>query len=1018
MVVKNLEFFDKDGYNLNLNWNDKKEIWEGNIFLPRVSVGLYENTTIYVAENTSYIVEGSDSDSNIERIVDISYPTGYGNIIFQWDLANTFVDEFFMFNFDTNYELKDTSSLIYTPYDGPLCEPLIINRFDKYVVPLLGSSILIEEDDLLEVHVAFRADEKSAETTYKRTLIMTCERFENGVSNKFEIARITFFAETIEEDERLKIWNENLGYNLKPEDSIIFKQSDIHEHMPNFELLNEKRKELMLEGHNIYPYIGGYKAIINAIKFFGYDNLNIVEFWRNINEYDSEFGKIYRTYVYSLKDRKTISTKRKPISLNTKDFQKLSNISLVYNINHPEKVDGKKYDEYGLPNVIEDFDKDKRDDFILTIEEALVKLFALKKKLNDEFMPGSTKITDIIGEGNYFGINLIGNNPQISYVNYVDSKGYVDFSVFPDKHCYITENEDFAKFISEKIEKNVDANIGELGIKTLEELDELYTDVDNSGDISINEIDSRTLGGVIDDLKNDIACEYYEEYYNIIYGNKFDDAKEYGLREIPESRNVYKDIILNDIDNDQYYKKYYENEIVPDMSIFAKVILKGNFSENIDGTSIIEWKITHPEKEWSVIHTGDVKTYGNVFVQLPYLGNYDVEMTVWDLYNHCSKKQIKDAIIVEPYNIDIRGFYYDTRPLPEKLKYDLIIPKEYEVNNVEKEYRYYLWSAVCDNSDDEKIAIVTRKRNPMEMSLSDIFGECDYTKVDDGSYKGLESIRDIDKEKMISIVNTEDDDTVLKISWMNVDENGSSYGVYLYNFEGELIDVPFDENEAYTPEWNKDVLYNIIKNNVDKMYSLALQEHLNVDDENSLMRNYKPDGRVNSKGPYYKFDVDDILYKIERGYKEYDHLNEEIINLEHGKNYEYVRYINSVVDIKPLTWVLLGFDYTMITGRLIDNEYPKWTLTLVGDELNQNVELQKDKVINIHNGLYFTYLFEDEGVYKIKLELKDINGNKYEIEKSIIIVDKDANYEMYHTLNDEYNKYLEEKRERSLIYLN
>ena len=26
-----------------------------------------------------------------------------------------------MFNFD-DYEIKDTSSLIYTPYDGPLCE--------------------------------------------------------------------------------------------------------------------------------------------------------------------------------------------------------------------------------------------------------------------------------------------------------------------------------------------------------------------------------------------------------------------------------------------------------------------------------------------------------------------------------------------------------------------------------------------------------------------------------------------------------------------------------------------------------------------------------------------------------------------------------------------------------------------------------------------------------------------------------------------------------------------------------
>ena len=41
-------------------------------------------------------------------------------------------------------------------------------------------------------------------------------------------------------------------------------------------------------------------------------------------------------------------------------------------LNHPEKVDG-KYDEYGLPNVMGIFDKDKRDD-LLTIEEALIKL--------------------------------------------------------------------------------------------------------------------------------------------------------------------------------------------------------------------------------------------------------------------------------------------------------------------------------------------------------------------------------------------------------------------------------------------------------------------------------------------------------------------------------------------------------------------------------------------------------------------------------------------------------------------
>ena len=620
-------------------------------------------------------------------------------------------------------------------------------------------------------------------------------------------------------------------------------------------------------------------------------------------------------------------------------------------------------------------------------------------------MPGFTKITDVIGEGNYFGINLIGNNPQISSVNYIESKGYVDFSVFPDKHCYITENEDFARYISEKLEINIDSNITELGEKTIAELESSYEGSSDSDDIS----ETQSLGSIIGNLMkkdNDIVCECYEEYYDITYDNIFNDSKE--LREIPKPRNVYKDVIIDDFLDESYGK----NEIVPDMIVCAKVILKGTFSENIENTSIIEWKITHPEKKWNVVYFGTVEKYKNVFVQLPYLGNYDVEITVWDTYNHCCKQYTKNAIIVEPYNIEIKGFYYDARPLPDELKYDMMIPDEY-INNLEKEYRYYLW---YKTEGDVKKGIVTRKMNPTEMSISDILGEYIINGIDE--YNGLENIRDIDKENWTSIINTETDEhDVLKISWICNDDNNIHYGVDEFRYGGELTDVPFDENEAYNPEWNTEELYNVIKNNVDNMLSWALQEHLYEDCENTSMRNYRPDGSVNFEGPYYKFDVDNILYKSEKGYKEYDHLNSEIVNLIPGENYKYVRYINNAVDIKPLTWVLLGFDYTRITGRMVNKEYPKWTLTMIGNELDLDEDLRKDKVITEHYGLYFTYLFEFEGIYKIKLELLDINGNKYEIEKPIVIVDKDANYKMYHTLKDEYDKYLEAKKERNLIYI-
>ena len=34
MNYLNLQFFDKDGYNLNFNWNERQRYWEGFIYLP------------------------------------------------------------------------------------------------------------------------------------------------------------------------------------------------------------------------------------------------------------------------------------------------------------------------------------------------------------------------------------------------------------------------------------------------------------------------------------------------------------------------------------------------------------------------------------------------------------------------------------------------------------------------------------------------------------------------------------------------------------------------------------------------------------------------------------------------------------------------------------------------------------------------------------------------------------------------------------------------------------------------
>ena len=99
-MYKSLQFFDKDGYNLNFSWNETYNYWEGKIYLPKVSVGLYANTTIYIAY--------------VNAIVNPNKPS---KIECKWDSVNKFVDEFFMFRFDENYKSKETSSLTYTPND-------------------------------------------------------------------------------------------------------------------------------------------------------------------------------------------------------------------------------------------------------------------------------------------------------------------------------------------------------------------------------------------------------------------------------------------------------------------------------------------------------------------------------------------------------------------------------------------------------------------------------------------------------------------------------------------------------------------------------------------------------------------------------------------------------------------------------------------------------------------------------------------------------------------------------------
>ena len=103
---------------------------------------------------------------------------------------------------------------------------------------------------------------------------------------------------------------------------------------------------------------------------------------------------------------------------------------------------------------------------------------------------------------------------------------------------------------------------------------------------------------------------------------------------------------------------------------------------------------------------------------------------------------------------------------------------------------FYLWS--IDEGSVTKKGIVTTKRKPSEMSLSDIIGE--YLIDGEGveEYLGLENLGSAEKEGWVAISNTANDsENVLRLAWGDQDDP-DNVGFDVYKFVDIVTGDPFD----------------------------------------------------------------------------------------------------------------------------------------------------------------------------------------------------------------------------------
>ena len=364
MNINNLLFFDRNGQSYNLT-QDSNGVWSGaDYFLP-ISTSLYDVSNVFIVEKvgSSYLFPTLDSGSKL---------------VATWQTAES-ASNFFLFTV--------------TASDPETESDLFMNRLDslevKYVdfQPLGGGDLNLVYP--LQVNVGFAPTE---EVAYSRVLNIS---YVDSIGNSTLVASISFYGEGEGEDERFRVWLANFGIKFNREDALILKDYDLKEGLPDWQQINQARKQLLVNRDQVYPYVGTYKGMMNLIDLMGYrDILRVKEYWRDKDTKSSYYNKFAMVDVTDLMTLGSID-QVDLVDLNGQikkggKFRKTEFLALVYEFS----VATDTYDEHGLPNV----------ELTTAFEpnEIFYKLNKLATKLKNEILPVNVKIKDIIGEFIYF----------------------------------------------------------------------------------------------------------------------------------------------------------------------------------------------------------------------------------------------------------------------------------------------------------------------------------------------------------------------------------------------------------------------------------------------------------------------------------------------------------------------------------------------------------------------------------------------------------------------------------------
>ena len=917
-IYQNLRFFDSESNDLNLIYDNELNIWKGVSYLPLVSTGLYETLTLHILEE----VVGSLGEKL--HVTPIAESVGVVSFKFKFkDDYNTSEDVFL-------YSAKQDARELYIQIDNSQVGQLLPATTSVST----SNGVKVVTDNLkatpITSQIALNSD---IEGFHIRTLSVT--ELIDGAETR-EIAQIKVYGEVEGEDERLRTLLSNMGMNLDDLDYFIFKDSNIQEQSPDFIILNQKRKELLLQASQIKPFIGTYKALLNAIDFFGYDKITLKEYWLNINEQSENFGKLKAVAVPNQDVVGFLADKNKGGELPNSNQKKTSRFSLVYRLNTPTGLQ----DEWDIPTVKETID--------YSPDEVLIKLYGLKKKLQKDYLPLQAKIVDITGEGDYFSQfnqNVWNNQQSIK----TQTAG-IEFNpvVKPEgRNIFI---EDLRKVDYRLTGFGQDFNTipsaDKLNIS--ESITDFYTEYYNSNLDTFNTVDGIPIGAPITLQIDGIVDQW--------------DAAEFSFMDATDTG----DHLLTW--NNWWHRGVYE----------------------------IEWVLRGP-KNYLRSFRGPIEEYINFPMTLPYVGSYTVEANLYDLYNVKSTKILKDAVEVKNKNVEVYGL---TQLATKKLDWkgykhtwdsagsswgwsrENMLPVRDAIGT------YYLSmdraNYIYDEDEYGIPASTVRRYQDSDPDSSGGFSETagpyQWASLkkhlwNDGPNLTWEMTRigsDINSSFQIFAVSNN--------QWINITQEDSVTGVISRDSYEIVNTIP--PTSYATAQWQ------LI---VDELSGLDSNEHpiLSKFNYNPIFKDNLPFDIDGDSTPFPNTE-DQLLYILAVGKeptRTYDFKSVWMSNIENSSpnttaidgQINFISYnpsfddtyiINSMAELNLLNHLTFSYDLTNMPGVISQ----QWKLT--------------NNTLNIEDIYYsnpiLTHLFSDRGYYTISLDLLDSNGNKNTVNKNIL----------------------------------